>query len=91
MIIISVNYLDLFIRYKKDTKTIPGKQQGILEKRWNIKSKTADMLYETNDRLFSFMIARHPFERLLSAYRLRHLKMNNVLINNHILSEISSF
>ena len=56
-------------RYKKDTQYIPGRQQMILRRKWTIQTKTEEMLYGTNDRLFSFMVARHPFERILSAYR----------------------
>ena len=39
------------------------------------------MLYETNDRLFSFMVARHPFERILSAYRLESLIIYLLMYN----------
>ena len=62
-----------FFRYKKDTQYIPGRQQMILRRKWTIQTKTADMLYGTNERLFSFMVARHPFERILSAYRCEFL------------------
>jgi len=67
----SQSWNDLFmgIWYKKDTQYIPGRQQMILRRKWTIQTKTEEMLYGTNDRLFSFMVARHPFERILSAYR----------------------
>ena len=54
----------------------------ILRRKWTIQTKTADMLYETNDRLFSFMVARHPFERILSAYRCEFLIIIKTLCIN---------
>ena len=41
----------------------------ILRRAWTPRTRTKDFFYGTNDRLFSFMVARHPFERILSAYR----------------------
>ena len=54
----------------------------ILRRKWTIQTKTADMLYGTNDRLFSFMVARHPFERILSAYRWESLVIYLIMYIN---------
>ena len=41
----------------------------LLRRAWTPRSTKEKFFYGTNDRIFSFMISRHPFERILSAYR----------------------
>ena len=36
---------------------------------WKPKRRDPEFFYKMNDEVFSFMISRHPFERILSAYR----------------------
>ena len=58
-----------YFRYKNYTQNAPDWQQGFLRKKWSVNTKIEKMLYKANDKVFSFMVARHPFERILSAYR----------------------
>ena len=48
-----------------------GQQQEFLRRAWSPKAlqKTAGFISETVKTSFSFMISRHPLERILSAYR----------------------
>ena len=61
----------VLFRYRKYKISTPGKQQMLLRRAWTPKSNSEKFFYGTNDRIFSFMISRHPFERILSAYRYR--------------------
>ena len=54
---------------RKDMKYVPGKQQMMLRRAWTPKRRNMQFYYGANDQIFSFMVSRHPFERILSAYR----------------------
>ena len=46
------------------------------------------MLYGTNERMFSFMVARHPFERILSAYRWESLIIYLLMYIQYIIGSL---
>ena len=46
------------------------RRQSFLRGKWTPTSRTKEFFYGQNEKIFTFMVARHPFERILSAYRL---------------------
>jgi len=67
----SQSWNDLFVSlwYRNYTKDEPGKQQMFIRRDWTPQTRNTQFYYGANDKIFSFMVSRHPFERILSAYR----------------------
>ena len=64
-----VLYINEF-RYLKDTDDFNHGQENMrLKKAWSTKTKKQEFFYNVATKSFSFLIARHPFSRLLSAYK----------------------
>ena len=47
----------------------PGAQQKFLSEVWRLENRNVKFYDWSNQNLLSFLIVRHPFERILSAYR----------------------
>ena len=56
-------------RYSGDSFRAPGAQQGVLRQAWSPAAPSQEFYHSANGRIFSFLVSRHPFERILSAYR----------------------
>ena len=67
----SESWTSLFIKrwFRGKSNLLMWKQQVYLHSRWQPKYKTAKYLTKIAKTHFTFMTIRHPFERLLSAYR----------------------
>ena len=67
----SESWTSLFIKrwFRSKSNLLMWKQQVYLHSRWQPKYKTAKYMNKISKTHFNFVTVRHPFERILSAYR----------------------
>merc|ERR1712130_359326 len=77
----SQSWTDLFVDqwYKENASDLYlGKKQRLLREEWSLSSSTSmEFYYAANDNIFSFMVTRHPFDRILSAFRDKFFRDSN--------------
>jgi chondroitin 4-sulfotransferase 11 len=55
--------------------------QGIIVNAWKPRQRSSEYIRNVTRRFFSFLVCRHPLERILSAYRLGNSCRKSVIIN----------
>ena len=57
---------------RENENLLADERAAKLSSAWQPERRDPGFFYETNDEVFSFMVSRHPFERILSAYRFKN-------------------
>ena len=91
----SQSWNDLFMRvwFSKNIFSTPGRQQVLLRRYWTLwfRHRKPKFLYNTNDKIFSFLVSRHPFERILSAYRDKFFLNNQYSTHSFEKTKVEKF